>query len=149
MSPAKECGNPATENHPKVPAARSATVQGHCPSQVLSEPEHSPGGIRFNASCEWILLLLEQVVDRQAVGRGVTGWCRPARQTSCHPIQQVNIPSFVLINNFIKITVVIIILDWIILKCFSTQASVEYHLNSSLVQVNNNNNNDTMQCNAM
>jgi len=43
-----------------------------------------------------------QVVDRQAVGRGVTGWCRAARQTSCHPIQQ---------------------------------ASVEYRLNSSLVQV--------------
>ena len=33
--------------------------------------------------------LFPQVVDRLAVGRGVTGWCRAARETTCQPINQV------------------------------------------------------------
>ena len=100
-SPAPESCNPTTEDHPKVPAARSPTLRGHRPSKILGQPKHATGGISshgspFYFSCGGILLFVDQVVDRQAVGRGVTGWCRAAQETSCHPIQQV---VFIFINQ--------------------------------------------------
>ena len=102
-SPAPESCNPTTEDHPKVPAARSPTLRGHRPAKILSQPKHTTGGINFILAVEEPFFVV-QVVDRQAVGRGVTGWCRAAQETSCHPIQQV---VFIFINKVMKIILVI------------------------------------------
>ena len=62
-----------------------------------------------------------QVVDRAAPGRGVTGWCRAATNTTCSPLGQVRCSA---------------------VQCSggpaappAPQGSVDYQVNSSLVQL--------------
>jgi hypothetical protein len=65
-----------------------------------------------------------QVVDRTAPGRGVTGWCRAAIHTTCRPLGQVRSSA----------------VRWSAVQCRAVkwralQGSVDYHVNSSLVQL--------------
>ena len=47
VTSATQPGNPATQDHPKVPAPRTKVVQGHRPSKVLGEPEYTAGGAPY------------------------------------------------------------------------------------------------------
>ena len=124
-SPAPESCNPTTEDHPKVPAARSPTLRGHRPSKILGQPKHATGGTTSHDLSLWFRLLIVKQLDEESPD-GVELLKRHlailfSRSSS---------------SSSTKITVAIVVIFGLFSNV-SIQASIEYQLNSSLVQVKN------------
>ena len=138
-SPAPESCNPTTEDHPKVPAARSPTLRGHRPSKILGQPKHATGGTSSHGSQSdlslWFRLLIVKQLDEESPDG--------AELLKRHLAILFSRSSSSSSN---KITVVIFVIFGLFSN-ISIQASIEYQLNSSLVQVTSKNKNARKQKN--